>query len=46
MFGLEAEPLELMLNLANELIAIGKVLDFKKFDGVKDLKSQVEGMLE
>jgi len=46
MFGHEAEPLELLLDLANELIATGKDLEFKKFDGIADLKSQVEAVLE
>jgi len=46
MFGFEAEPLELLLDLANELIAIDKDFAFKKFDGIRDLKSQVEAILK
>jgi len=46
MFGHEAEPLELILDLVNELAQNKKELHFKKFKDILDLKVQVERILE
>ncbi len=46
MFGFEAEPLELILDLLSELSSIRKELDFKKFDGIADLERQVKAVIE
>ncbi len=45
MFGFEAEPLELVVDLATELKSIGKDLNFLKFDGIEDLESQVKEVM-
>ena len=44
MFGFEAEPLELLLELLTELKSIGKSLNFRKFNGINDLEKQVKGI--
>ena len=41
LFGYEAEPLELILNLISELKSIRKDLQFRKFNGIEDLEKQV-----
>lgn len=46
MFGFEAEPLELILDLSSELKSLGKELDLKKFDGIADLERQVKATIE
>lgn len=46
MFGYESDPLELILELVNELIQHKKELHFKKFKGLLDVKDQVEKILE
>jgi hypothetical protein len=46
MFGFEAEPLELILDLLTELNSIKKGLSFKKFDDIADLEKQVKAILE
>jgi hypothetical protein len=46
MFGFEAEPLELILDLSTELNSIGKDLNFENFDGIADLEKQVKAILE
>ncbi|SEE58276.1 Protein of unknown function [Tenacibaculum sp. MAR_2010_89] len=46
MFGFEAEPLELILDLSSELNSLGKELDLKKFDGIADLEKQVKASIE
>ena len=46
MFGFEAEPLELIIDLSTELKSIGKDLKFRKFNGITDLEKQVKEILE
>ncbi|WP_298549269.1 DUF2750 domain-containing protein [uncultured Aquimarina sp.] len=46
LFGYEAEPLELILDLSSELKSLGKELNFKKFDGITDLERQVKDAAE
>lgn len=46
MFGFEAEPLELIVDLSTELKSIGKDLNFRKFKGVADLEKQVKEITE
>lgn len=46
MFGFEAEPLELILELISELKATGKELNFKGFKGIKDLEKQIKAILK
>lgn len=46
MFGFEAEPLELLLELVTELKSIGKNLNFKKFNGVNDLEKEVKEIIK
>ncbi|GAA4239811.1 hypothetical protein GCM10022291_35190 [Postechiella marina] len=46
MFGFEAEPLELIIDLLAELKSIGKDLNFRKFNGIKDLETQVKEVME
>ncbi len=46
LFGFEADPYELILDLSSELKSIGKDLNFRKFNGVNDLESQVKEAIE
>lgn len=46
MFGFEAEPLELILELTAELKSLEKDLDFRKFKGISDLEKQVKAIIE
>ena len=46
MFGFEAKPLELIVDLSTELKSIGKDLNFRKFKGVADLEKQVKEITE
>ncbi|WP_025665369.1 DUF2750 domain-containing protein [Aquimarina megaterium] len=46
LFGFEADPYELVLDLSTELKFIGKDLDFQKFQGVNDLENQVKEAFE
>ncbi len=46
MFGFEAEPYELILDLVNELKFQDKDLDFKKFNGILDLEMRVRAIFE
>ncbi|WP_420574262.1 DUF2750 domain-containing protein [Kordia sp.] len=46
MFGYEAEPLELILELTTELKSLGKDLEFRKFKGISDLEKQVKAIIE
>lgn len=46
LFGFEAQPLELILELTTELKSIGKDLIFKKYKGIADLESQVNAAIE
>lgn len=46
LFGFEAEPLELILEIIEELKQIGKSLDLKKFNNIEDLEIQVKEILE
>ncbi len=42
LFGHEAEPLDLILELTSELKSTGKDLTFRKFNGIVDLEIQVK----
>lgn len=46
MFGFEADPLELIVDLLNELEANNKQLKFNKFKNNSDLKAQVQEILD
>ncbi len=46
MFGFEAEPLELILELLAKLKTLGKEIILKKFDDILDLESQIRDILE
>ena len=46
MFGFEAEPLELILDLITELKSTGKELNFKKFNGISDLENHVKAIIQ
>ncbi|WP_124981257.1 DUF2750 domain-containing protein [Nonlabens xiamenensis] len=46
LFGFEAEPLELIMDLTAELKSLGKDLNFKKFIGIEDLEKQVKEVTE
>lgn len=46
LFGYEAEPLELILDLINELKTLQKDLSFRKFNGIQDLEKQVREIIE
>ena len=46
MFGFEAEPLELILDLLTELKSIEKDLNFRKFNGIEDLEKQTTEQME
>lgn len=46
MFGFEAEPLELILELISELRMNKKELDLRKFDGIYDLYEQVKSIID
>lgn len=46
LFGFEAEPLEMILDLSAELNSIKKDLNFKKFDGISDLENKVKAIIE
>ena len=46
MFGFEAKPLELILELSAELKSKGKDLSFNKFDGILDLEKQIKKTIE
>ncbi|WP_299676122.1 DUF2750 domain-containing protein [uncultured Dokdonia sp.] len=46
MFGFEAEPLELILDLINELNSLKKDLNFRKFEGINDLEQQIKDILK
>ena len=46
MFGFEAEPLELIIDLTTELRSVGKDLNFLKFEGIEDLESQVKEVMD
>ncbi len=45
MFGFEAEPLELILELTSELKSVGKDLEFRKFNGIADLEGQARAII-
>lgn len=46
LFGYEAEPYELILELSAELNSLGKNLSFNKFNGIQDLEKQVKAAIE
>lgn len=46
LFGYEAEPLELILNLIEELKKTGKSVNLRKFESIEDLEAQVKEALE
>jgi hypothetical protein len=45
MFGYETEPLELILEITQELKTLNKEILLKKFDGIYDLEEQVKDIL-
>ncbi|WP_036155360.1 DUF2750 domain-containing protein [Maribacter forsetii] len=45
MFGFEAAPLKLIIDLSTELKSIGKDLIFRKFKGIEDLETQVKEIM-
>lgn len=45
-YGYEIEPLDLILEIINELYSQNKLIKFKKFDGIKDLEMQVKNIFE
>lgn len=46
LFGYETEPLELIIELTNELKSIEKELSFRKFNGINDFEKQVKEIIE
>lgn len=46
LFGYEVEPLELILDIIEELKASGKTLDLRKFESIDDLENQIIEVLE
>jgi hypothetical protein len=46
MFGYEAEPLELILDLVQELRIIKSEIRFLKFSSLDDLEEQIKGAIE
>ena len=42
LFGYEAEPLELLLDITTELRLLGKDLSLRKFKGIDDIENQVK----
>ena len=42
LFGFEAEPLELIIDLTAELKSLEKDLNFRKFNGIEELEIQVK----
>ncbi len=46
MFGFEAEPLELILDLITELKSLNKVLNLRKFNGISDLEKKVRDIID
>ncbi|HCN50024.1 MAG TPA: DUF2750 domain-containing protein [Chryseobacterium sp.] len=46
LFGYEAEPLELVLDIIEELKTEEKSLNLKKFESIDDLKKQIREVLE
>ncbi|WP_299884343.1 DUF2750 domain-containing protein [uncultured Lacinutrix sp.] len=46
MFGYEAEPLELILELLTKLKSLGKTMEFRKYNGIEDLEIQVKDVIE
>lgn len=46
LFGYEADPLELILELSAELTSLGKDLHFHKYNGLADLTRQVKAIIE
>lgn len=46
MFGYEAEPYKLILDLSTELKSISKDLNFNKFNGIQDIEKQVKAVIE
>lgn len=46
LFGYEAEPLELILELTTELKLVRKNLNYRKFNGIEDLEKQINAIME
>ncbi len=46
LYGFEAEPLDLILDIAAELKLQGKDVELKKFNSIDDLESQVHELVE
>lgn len=45
LLGSEVEPLELILDIIEELKKNGKTLEFRKFDSIEDLETQIREVL-
>lgn len=45
LFGYEIEPLDLILEIIAELNLYKKQIEFKKFDGIKDLETKISEIL-
>lgn len=46
LFGYEAEPLELILDIIQELKNTGKPLELRKFESINDMENQIREVLE
>lgn len=46
LFGYEAEPLELILDIIEEFRSSGKSLELRKFENMEDLEKQIRAVLE
>lgn len=46
LFGYEAEPLEVILDIITELKNTGKSLELRKFENIDDLEKQIRDVLE
>ncbi|MDR2236922.1 MAG: DUF2750 domain-containing protein [Chryseobacterium sp.] len=46
LFGYEAEPLEVILQIIEELKRTGKTLSLRKFESIDDLEAQIREILE
>ena len=46
LFGYEAEPLELILDIITELRSTGKTVELRKFENMEDLENQIREVLK
>ncbi|STC96299.1 Uncharacterised protein [Chryseobacterium carnipullorum] len=45
LFGFEAEPLELVLDIIEELKRTGKTINLVKFENIQDMETQIKDVL-